>query len=343
MRTYDALLPYAFKRFSLMKTLRTGLPTAKYYLTRKPLPESEKPALFTMNILPPMMTVWYHFAQKYLGDRVDTTIFDSSGLLDPKEFPNARVQKFINLYAATKSEEFLHHIAKNRKIGWLCDDDMFFLSSEAVDVVERELAIPNTASVSFRPRRWWEYEIDGKRYPVSSSYCIALNREIFVDKEKLTLGPENGNTHPAIIDGGKSPSRYDTFDKANEILLEKDYRCFVIPEHEQEKYVTGFSGMSGGVILLHYFKKPEQVLDYFTTPSKKCWQGTMLYGLLASLLAICTIQELYEQIKGKPYPLHSLPSRAELEKVKADHMQYMRKDHSFDWVYEASEKLRDNI
>lgn len=80
-----------------------------------------------MNILPPMMTVWYHCARKYLGDSVDITIFDCSGKLDPAEVPGARVQKFLNLYAATKCDEFLYHIAKKRRIGWICDDDVFFV------------------------------------------------------------------------------------------------------------------------------------------------------------------------------------------------------------------------
>src|SRR5438105_15853083 len=107
-----------------------------------------------MNILPPMMTVWHHCARKYVGDAVDMVIFDCSGRLDPAEFPGARVQKFLNLYAATKSDEFLRHVARRRRIGWICDDDMFLLDAAAGDIVERELAVPNTASISCRPREW---------------------------------------------------------------------------------------------------------------------------------------------------------------------------------------------
>jgi len=186
-RNYHKLLPYTFKRFSILTALKTGLPTLTHYLRRTPLPKNDKPALFTMNILPPMMTVWYHFVRKNLGDRVDITIFDCSGKLKSSEFPHARVQKFLNFYAATKSDEFLKHIARNRKIGWICDDDMFLMSPEAVDRVKQELSVPNTASVSFRPRDWWHFEIDGKQYEPSSSYCIAFNREILIEKEKMGL------------------------------------------------------------------------------------------------------------------------------------------------------------
>jgi len=293
-----------------------------------------------MNILPPMMTVWYHLATKYLEDRVDIVIFDSSGLLDQKEFPKARVQKFLNLYAATKSEEFLRHVAKNRTIGWICDDDMFLLNGEAVDVVEHELAVPHTATVSFRPREWWEFDINGTHIQPSSSYCIAFNRELVFEKEDLHLGPANGNTHPGIL---KKPTRYDTFDKANEILLQKGYRCAIVPEKDRAKYWAGFSGLSGPVMLLNYFKKPEQTLGYFLDPPKKQWQGSMLFGILSGMLSLCTIQELYTKLKGSPYPLPALPDRSQLMKILEDHKQYLRPDQTIAPVEETSDRLRDAL
>lgn len=294
-----------------------------------------------MNILPPMMTVWYHFVQKNLGDRVDVTIFDCSGKLKSSEFPHARVQKFLNLYAATKSDEFLTHIAKNRKIGWICDDDMFLISPEAVDRVKKELSVPNTASLSFRPRDWWHFEIDGKRYEPSSSYCIAFNREILVEKEKLSLSPCGGNTHPSHT--GKKERNYDTFDKANEILLKKNYRCAIVPEEERKKYVVGFTGMAGAVMLLHYFKKPEETLSYFLDPPKEKWTGNMLFGVLASMLSVCTIQELYKKLTGKEYSIPALPKHAELEKIRKEHEKYIRSDLSFERVDETSEHLRKEL
>jgi hypothetical protein len=335
---YSKLLRYVFKRFSVLSAARTALPTVGYHLARRPLPPGDKPALFTMNILPPMMTVWHHLVRKNLGDRVDTVIFDCSGRLKPEEFPGARVQKYLNLYAATKSDEFLYHIARHRRIGWICDDDMFIIRPEAVDVVGRELGVPNTASVSFRPRTWWHFEIDGKPYPVSSSYSIAFNRDIVVSKEHLSLKPADGNTHPSHI--GKKERRYDTGDKSNEILLRKGYRCAIVPEEEREKYVTGFSGMSGAVMLLWYFRKPEQMEEYLLTPPKDRWKGNVLYGILAGLLAITSIQECYERLKGKPYFLRSLPSRDVLEKIRREHEPLLREGHSYRWVDEVSEKLR---
>lgn len=336
-RSYHELLPHAFRHFSMKASGRTLLPTIGYCLSRTPLPKSDKPALFTMNILPPMATVWYHFVKKNLGDRVDVVIFDCSGKLDPKDFPGARVQKFLNFYAATKSDEFLRHIAKNRRIAWICDDDMFPMSCEMMDVLEREFQDSNTVSVSFRPRDWWHFEIDRRSFEPSSSYCTAFNREIFAEKEHLSLAPAPGNTNPSHI--GKPPVRYDTFDKANETLIKKGYRCFIVPKAERENYLTGFSGMSGAVILLDYFKRPEQVLEYYRTPPKEQWSGNVLFGTLSAMLAIHTILELYEHITGKTYPMPSLPSRSTLEKIREDHKQYLRPDHSLTWFDDVRKRL----
>lgn len=333
---YALLLPTAFKRFSMQSSLRTGLPTLAYFLHKRPLPPGDKPALFTMNILPPMMTVWYHIVRKHLGDAVDITIFDCSGKLKAQEFPEARVQKFLNLYAATKSDIFLRDIAKHRKIAWICDDDMFPISSQMVDVLSKEFEDEKTAAVSFRPRDWWHFEIDGKSYEPMSSYCTALNRNIFVDKEHLSLGPADGNTHPSHI--GKSPGRYDTCDKANEILIQKGYRCFIVPEEKRSTYLTGFSGVSGAVMLLYHFKNPEQVLAYYEDPPEDQWNGNMLFGTLAAMLAICIVQELYTELKGEPYPLHSLPQRSELESLLDSRRKYLRPDqHEHEAMIRASE------
>jgi len=294
-----------------------------------------------MNILPPLATVWHHFAMKNLGDGVDITLFDCSGRIDPKTLPGIRVQKFLNFYASTKSDEFIKHVSKNRKIAWICDDDMFPMDRGMIDVLTREFAVPNTASVSFRPRDWWHFVIDGKEHPVSSSYCIAFNRDILVEKEHLSLAPAGGNTHPSTV--GRKIKRYDTADKANEILLQKGYRCFVVPEEERKTYLTGFSGVSGAVMLLSYFRTAEETVAYFETPEKKNWSGSLLFGVLSAMFAVSYIQELHTMITGKPYPLPSLPSRERLEKILSDHAQYLRPDQSMDSVREAGERLKASL
>jgi hypothetical protein len=330
------MLGYVFRRNSLRFARRTLLPTLQYYLTRAPIPPDEKPALCTMNILPPMMTVWHHFAKKSLGDGADIVIFDCTGTLDPQEFPEARVLPFLNFYAATKGNEFIRHIARHRRIAWICDDDMFLMSRECLPILEREFAVPNTASVSFRPREWWEFDFDGKRVQPSSSYCIAIRREIFL-KEKLSLAPAPNNPHPAI--NTRPPRRYDTFDKANELLLRRGYRCAIVSPEERERCVAEFSGLSGPVMLLRYFKTPEQTLDYFRSAPPPNWEGNLLFGLMSAMLSVCTIQDLYVKLKGEPYPLPSLPSRDALLKIVEERRTFLRPDQTLEDMELTSARL----
>ncbi|MFH1443834.1 MAG: hypothetical protein ABIG34_00395 [Candidatus Peregrinibacteria bacterium] len=330
------MLGYVFKRNSLRFARRTFLPTLRYYLTRTPLPPGEKPALCTMNILPPMMTVWYHFARKNIGDGADIVIFDCTGTLDPKEFPDARVLPFLNFYAATKCDEFIRSIARHRRIAWICDDDMFLMSHECLSVLTREFAVPKTASVSFRPREWWEFDFEGQRVQPSSSYCTALDRDIFM-REKLSLAPAANNPHPAI--NTRPPRRYDTFDKANEILLKKGYRCAIISPEERERCVAEFSGLSGAVMFLHFFKTPEQTLDYFRSAPPKNWQGNLLFGLMSAMLSVSTIQDLYTKLKGRPYSLPSLPSRDALLKIIDERKAYIRPDQTLEALNRTTEQL----
>ncbi|MBP9750964.1 MAG: hypothetical protein KBC95_03905 [Candidatus Peribacteraceae bacterium] len=328
----------AFRKFSLQTALRTGLPSLRYYLTRPALPASDRLPLFTMNILPPMGRVWYHFARKHLGDQVDITIFDCSGRLNPAHFPGATVQPFINLYASAKSDEFLYHIARNRTHGWICDDDVFFVSGESLKVLEREFAVPNTATVSLRARKWWEFDIDGQPHPVSGSYSIAFDRQIFCDKEKLSLAPADGNTHNRSLNG-KPLTRYDTGDLSNELLLRRGYRCYVSPDDESKRCLASFSGLSGAVILLWLYKTPEEVLAYLTDPPKEAWGGTMLFGILSAMLAIWTIQDLHAEIFGAPYHLPTLPPREKLQALAAEVTPFLPKELSFQWVEDVRQQL----
>jgi len=340
-RNYYELVPHTFKRFSILSARRTLLPTLLHELKRSPLPKSPKPALFTMNILPPIMTVWYHMARKSLGDKVDIVIFDSSGKLNPQDFPGARVQKFLNLYAATKCDIFLNQIARNRKVGWLCDDDVFILSPETLDIIHREFQVPNTASVSFEGRKWWEFEINGKHITPSATYCTALNREVVIEREHLSLKPADGNKNLSIF--GKPVERYDTFDKANEILLKKGYRMHIVPEKDRSSLIAYFAGLANGVMLLNYFNNPQQVEDYFLSPPKERWRGNILFRGFSAILTISHLLDLAETLTGKRYPLPALPSQRVLERIRREHEPLLRKDVSFEPIDETVERLRAHL
>jgi len=294
-----------------------------------------------MTITPPMAVVWHHMARKYLGDRVDIVLFDSTGTMRPEDVPGARLIPFVNFYPPKKGDEFLRHVATSRRIAWICDDDMFPLSGEAVDIVEKEMAVPGTASVSFRPRIWWEFDIGGKRIQPSGSYCFAVNRDIVIGQEHLSLRQANGNAHPGTK--GRNPHRYDTFDKANETLLLKGYRCAVVPEDAAKRCFAEFSGVSGGSMLLHYFRTPAQTLDYFLSAPPERWSGNILFRLLSALLSLCTIQEMYMKIRGKRYPLPSLPPREALLDILEQRKSHLRPDMTLDQVEDAARRLWSHL
>ncbi|MCA9370802.1 MAG: hypothetical protein KC680_02470 [Candidatus Peregrinibacteria bacterium] len=336
---YFELVPFAFKKFCIMRAFRTGIPTVMHYIKRPALKASDRPALFTMNIMPPMMTVWYHFVRKNLGDTVDTVIFDCSGTLKKQDFPGAHVQKFLNFYAATKTDEFLYHIAQNRKLGWMCDDDMFIISDKCIGHIEKEFADPNTASLSFRPRNWWHFDLDGTTYEPSSSYCTVINRTIYCDKEHLNLSPADGNVN-AVSHIGKEMHRYDTFDQANEVLISKGYRCAIAPEKERNKLVTGFSGVSSAVMLLWHFSSAEKFMAYLEAPEDKSWRGNTLYTILSGLLAISSMQEMHETITGSPYHLRAMPSKTDLNRLVKEKSPLLREGHDFEKTLSVAEQLR---
>ena len=339
---YFELVPHAFKKFSVKRAFSTGVPTVLHYARRRPLPASDKPSLFTMNIMPPMMTVWHHFVKKNLGDAVDTVIFDCSGALDASLFPEARVQKFLNLYAATKTDEFLYHIARNRKLGWMCDDDMFLMSSKCINLINATFTNSNVASLSFRPRTWWHFDINGKTYEPSSSYCTVINRDIYCNKEKLCLSPCDGNTS-SVSHIGKEVKRYDTFDHANEQLIRKGYECVIAPEKDRDTYFAGFSGVSSAVMMLWHFKSDTQMLEYLHEPKDDAWRGNTLFTIVTGLLAIQSMQKLHEVITGKPYILRAMPSQKDLEDLITKKTPLLRKEHSFEATRAVASRLKQEL
>ena len=341
MHSYSKILPKAQKRFSLRSGFRNALATIHYFSLERPLPPSEKITLFTCNIFPPNVIVWHHLVRKYFGDQVDTFIFDCSGNLDPTLVPDARVHKYINAMHPTKIDSFLKRSARNRKIVWICDDDVFPISEKSVEILQREFADPNTASVSLRPRTWWHFEIGGKDYEPSGSYCIALNREIFIGKEHLSAQPANNNMHPKNMN--KSSTRYDTLDKANEILLQKGYKCVIVPKEERDACMCGFDGTSIAALLLSYFKSPEETLSYFQDVDDRAWQGNTLPRNLNALLAAWELQDIYTRIIGTPYTLPTMPPKEELQAIAEHAKPFLTDGRNFDEVYERSEKLQKAI
>ncbi len=337
-RDYSTFLTDSFKLFSLKTAPRTALPTLRHFVFPHVLAKSDKPVLVTMNILPALMTVWHHFALRSIGDRADIVIFDCSGRLKQNDLPGTYVQPFLNLYAATKVDIALRSFAKNRRSVWICDDDVLLTGKESFDSMMRELQVPNTACVTMEPRDWWQFEMNGQRIAPAGTYCLAINRDIVCDKEHLSFKPTDGNEHPSLIPG-RPVKRYDTFDKANEILLQKGYRCAAIDEMTRKNCTIGYDGLSGAVMLLYRFKTPDETMAYLEEPSNEAWGGTILFRVLNGMLAIDTLSEAAEKISGASQRPHALPSRSELQKLRQSREKFLREGLSFTLLDENREEL----
>lgn len=312
--SYTAVLPRAQKLFSLKSAIRNASGTLQYQFFPPVLPASDRVTLFTCNIFPPLVTLWNHLVQKLYGDQVDVFVFDCSGRIDPRLLPGTTVQKYMNAMHPTKIDQFIQKSGKNRDIIWICDDDVFPVSPDGIRILKDAFAQDRTATVSFRPRRRWHFDIDDNYHEVSGSYCIALDRRIFVDTEHLNAQPCDGNTHPSHTE--KPMSRYDTLDKANETLLQKGYRCFVVDEQKRNACFAGYDGTSIGALLLDYFKAPEDIIAYFDATEDEQWGGNVLRRNLGSLIAIDDILQMYTQITGESYAVPTLPARSELNRIR---------------------------
>ncbi len=335
--THTDILSQAQKKFSLRRLFRNALPTLSYHINPRPFAPSEKITLFTCNIFPPNVIVWNHLVRKYFGDAVEVFIFDCSGDLNPKDVPGATVRKYINAMHPTKIDAFVAGAGKNSRYIWICDDDVFPSSAEGLQTLQKEFAEPKTATVSFRPRAWWHFEIDGKEYEPSGSYCVALDRSIFVDREHLNAQPADGNTHPSHRE--KPMSRYDTLDKSNELLIQHGYRCAIVPELERDRSFIGFDGTSIAALLLEAFPTAEALLHFFDSTTDDQWKGNVLYRCLAALLSANEVQKVCTQLRGTAYPLPTLPSDADLQRIRMRAEPLLTEGRTFTNIQEASERL----
>ncbi len=69
----------------------------------------------------------------------------------------------------------------------------------------------------------------------------------------------------------------------------------------------------------------------------------MLHDALGALLAIDVVQELYETLTGKRYPLPSLPSRGDLQRLRKQYEPHLREGKSWQWIDAVAERLREAL
>ena len=127
---------------------------------------------------------------------------------------------------------------------FLTDDDSFILNPQAEPLgAEMLLKGDSRAAFSFKPRGWWELEIDGNRFPVMGSYSLMFKPEI-IRREKLTFC-SRPTKDPRIRNGG---GYYDTGDYANEQLLRRGYEVIVPDPEVRRTMVQSYSAVSSGFV-----------------------------------------------------------------------------------------------
>jgi hypothetical protein len=204
----------------------------------------KRTTFFTCSIYPDLTRVWYHFVRRYTdSSKVSFIIYDCGGYLSQDHFPGAQIIRYPNLEHGKKIDHCVRETVKTQLL-FVTDDDSFILSDQAEPLVADTLLSNERAAVfSFKPREWWEFEIDGKTHPAMGSYSLAFKPEV-IRRENLSFC----SCPTKNIKIRKGSGYYDTADYANEQLLCRGYDV-VVPEPDvRRKMVRSYSAVSRGFL-----------------------------------------------------------------------------------------------
>ncbi len=199
--------------------------------------------VFTCSIYPDLTRVWYHYLCRAVDPAaVTTVIYDCGSRLRSEHFPGARIVRSRNHGHGRKIDHFLARA--DTPLVFLSDDDVFLLSAEAEPLAaEALLAAPRTAALSFKPRGWWSWQLDGRCWPVMGSYALVVKPEV-VRREGLSFRTRPTDD-PQIRAGS---GYYDTADYANRRLLELGYEVQVPTDDLRRRLVQSFAATSSGFV-----------------------------------------------------------------------------------------------
>jgi hypothetical protein len=199
--------------------------------------------IFTCSVYADLTRVWYHFVQRYTRrPRVSVLIYDCGARLTPTDFAGATIVRRPNLDHGRNIDHAVQVAVTPRM--FLTDDDSFVVDARAEPTAARLLRPRRTAAVTFRPRTWWQFEIDGRHHPVMGTNALVFKPEIF-RRERLSFR-QRPASDPSIRNG--LDGRYDTGDHANEALLRRGYAVVVPDATVREAMVVGYSGVSRGFL-----------------------------------------------------------------------------------------------
>jgi hypothetical protein len=188
--------------------------------------------------------VWHHFARRYTDpSSVDIVIYDCGSRLHDKHFSNALIKRHPNVDHGRKIDHCIGRIIKTPLV-FLSDDDSFILNDETEPFAAHALLSEAKAAVlSYKPREWWSFSINGRSYPTMGSYSLVFKADVIRDEELSFRAQPTDN--PAIRNGS---GYYDTADYANEQLLLRGYEVLVPEPEVRGKMVRSYSAVSSGFV-----------------------------------------------------------------------------------------------
>jgi hypothetical protein len=256
----------------------------------------KRTTVFTCSIYPDLTRVWYHFVRRYTDPReVKTVIYDCGSRLDARFFPDARIVRYANTDHGRKIDHSIRSTVDTPLL-FLTDDDSFMVSDEAEPYAAQALlADDGAAALSFKPRDWWTFEIDGQAYPVMGSYSLVFKPKIF-RAEGLSF-----RTHPTEDPRIRNGSGYyDTADFANEQLIRRGYRVLVPDGGVRACMVRSYSAVSSGFV--NFARRRWWTGDYRLTRPRAEWAEAIRADVRALEWAcgVAATIELYETLFSEP-------------------------------------------
>ena len=226
----------------------------------------KRTTVFTCSIYPDLTRVWYHFVRRYTdASDVETVIYDCGSRLEQGHFPDARIVTHPNTDHGTKIDHFVRTSAATPFV-FLLDDDVFFLSDRTEPDATASLAVdPRAAVFSYKPRLWWEFDIDGCRHPVMGSYALVFKPQVFRDEELSFCTRKTSDTK---IRNGEG--YYDTADYANEQLIRRGYAIRVADDSDRRSKLRSYSAVSSGFV--NFARRRLMSRRYRLTRSRSEWE-----------------------------------------------------------------------
>jgi hypothetical protein len=229
----------------------------------------KRTTVFTCSIYPDLTRVWHHFVRRYTdADEVEVVVYDCGSRLRPEHFPGARIVRHANTDHGRKIDHCVRETVRTPLL-FLTDDDAFVVSDEAEPMAASALLGDERAAAwSFKPRGWWELDVDGERHPVMGSYSLVFKPDL-IRRERLSFRTRPTDD-PRIRNGG---GYYDTADYANEQLLRRNYAVLVPDEETRRRMVLSYSAVSSGFV--NFARRGWLTGEYRLTKPRDAWAARL--------------------------------------------------------------------